>query len=202
MTTKERILIESMKLFSVSGFDSVSIRTIADAVGVGNSALYKHYKNKQEIFDAIVEESQRRYLAQCARVTSDIRSVEKLKEVCLEMFEYQTKNDWIVMFRCLLLIEKFKNPKIADIYKEFFVDIPIHNQVKIFESLMELGLMKKGNARVYAMEFYAPFYLYHFVENDETELKKLFEEHVSYYFDEHFIKENVNATDYKQKNSQ
>ena len=30
--TKQRILEESMKLFSVQGFDAVSIRAIADAV--------------------------------------------------------------------------------------------------------------------------------------------------------------------------
>lgn len=77
------------------------------------------------------------------------------------------------MFRQLLLLEKFKNTEVADIYKEFFVEIPIRYQMKIFETLMEQGLMKKGNARVYAMEFYAPFYLYHFVEHDETEIKKL-----------------------------
>lgn len=196
MTIKEKIIIESMKLFSVFGFDSVSIRTIADAVGVGNSALYKHFKNKQEILDAIVEESKSRYLAQCSRATTEIRGVESLKKICLDMFEYQTKNDWIVMFRQLLMLEKFKNPKMADTYKEFFVEIPVRNQIKIFETLMEQGLMKKGNARVYAMEFYAPFYLYHFVEHDEAEMNKLYEEHVSYFFKEHFIKERENETDH------
>ena len=45
--TKQRIIEESMKLFSVHGFEAVSIRTIADAVGVGNSALYKHFKSKK-----------------------------------------------------------------------------------------------------------------------------------------------------------
>jgi len=189
MTTKEKIITESMKLFSVYGFDSVSVRRIADAVGVGNSALYKHFKSKKEIFDAIVEESKKRYLAQCSKATSEIHSVESLKKVCLDMFKYQTKNNWIVMFRQLLLLEKFKNPEIADIYKEFFVEMPIRYQMKIFENLMEQGLMKKGNARVYAMEFYAPFYLYHFVEYDETEIKNLYEEHVSNFINEHFIKE-------------
>lgn len=190
MTTKEKILVESMKLFSVYGFDSVSIRTIADAVGVRNSALYKHYRNKQEIFDAIVEESKKRCLEQWSRAAGEIHGLDSLKKICLDMFEYQTKNEWIAMFRRLLLIEKFKNPKMAEIYRKFFVEFPIRYQVEIFESLMEKGLMKKGNAKVYAMELYAPFYLYHFVEHDEDEIKKLFEEHVSCFWNAYFIKEN------------
>ncbi|MDD6306271.1 MAG: helix-turn-helix domain containing protein [Clostridiales bacterium] len=41
--TKQKIIEESMKLFSVNGFHAVSVRAIADAVGVRNSALYKHF---------------------------------------------------------------------------------------------------------------------------------------------------------------
>ena len=188
MKTKERILIESMKLFSVSGYDAVSIRTIADAVEIGNSALYKHFSSKQAIFDAIVEESKQRYIKECSRyVTEDIRGVEAVKNVCISMFTYQSTDEWIVMFRRILLLEKFKNEKIASIYKEFFVDIPIKNLISIFEELMDKGLMTKGNSEVFAMELYSPFYLYHFVERDQKELKELFVEHVDNFFKEHFI---------------
>jgi len=196
MTTKEKIITESMKLFSVYGFDSVSVRTIADAVGVGNSALYKHFKSKKEILDAIVEESKKRYLAQCSKASAEIHSVESLKKVCLDMFMFQTKDNWIVMFRQLLLLEKFKNPEIADIYKEFFVEMPIRYQMEIFETLMDQGIMKKGNARVIAMELYAPFYLYHFVECDEAEMNTLYEEHVSNFINEHLNMEGAYETDH------
>ena len=191
MTTKERIIEESMKLFSVYGFEAVSIRTIADAVNVGNSALYKHFKSKQAIFDEIVEISKEKYLKKCAFVTSDIRGLESVKDTCLTMFVYQTSDEWIVMFRRILLLEKFKNPQIAAIYKEFFVDIPIRYQMKIFENLMKQGLMKPGNSEVYAMELYAPFYLYHFVDRDYKELKTLFIEHIENYFNQHFISQDA-----------
>lgn len=120
--TKEIILEKSLKLFAVHGYEAVSIRQIADEAGIGNSALYKHYESKQAIFDALVNELKQRYLKQCSSVNSNIQSVEAVKENCLKMFEYQTQNEWIVNFRQLLLIEKFKNPKMAELYKEFFVD--------------------------------------------------------------------------------
>lgn len=188
--TRDRILEESLKLFSVDGFEAVSIRTIADAVGIGNSALYKHFASKREIFDSIVEMQKEKYMEQCSTITSDIRGIDGVKKNCLSMFEYQTKDESIVAFRRLLLIEKFKDPYIAEIYKSFFVDIPLDNQVKIFEELQSKGLMIEGNPRVYAMELYAPFYMYHFVEHDDKELIPLFEKHLELFFESHFIKEN------------
>lgn len=196
--TKEIIIEEALKLFSEKGFEAVSIRTIADAVGIGNSALYKHFSSKQAIFDAIVESSKEKYLAQCKLVTSSIRTVDEAKKVCLIMFEYQTQNDWIVRFRQLLLLEKFHNAKIAEIYKEFFVDIPLNTEMEIFKHLQQNGMMVPGDTRVYAMELYAPFYLYHFVEHDYEELKKLYQEHIEYFFKAHIIPEKKGKEELKE----
>ena len=51
--TKQRILDEALWLFSQSGYDAVSVERIASAVGIKAPSLYKHFKSKQEIFDAI-----------------------------------------------------------------------------------------------------------------------------------------------------
>lgn len=188
--TKEIILEKSLKLFAVHGYEAVSIRQIADEVGIGNSALYRHYESKQAIFDALVNELKQRYLKQCSSVNSNIRGVEAVKEHCLKMFEYQTQNEWIVNFRQLLLIEKFKNPKMAELYKEFFVDIPLNTQKEIFIELQNQGLMTGGDPYVFAMELYAPFYLFHFVEHDYSELIEKYRTHAEYFFDAHFIRKN------------
>ena len=56
MNTKERIITEALNLFSINGYDSVSVRDIAKAVGIKESSLYNHFKNKQDIFDTIISE--------------------------------------------------------------------------------------------------------------------------------------------------
>ena len=56
MDTKKKILEVSLALFAQKGFDGVSVREIAKEVGVRESALYKHYKNKEDILDKIIEE--------------------------------------------------------------------------------------------------------------------------------------------------
>ncbi|BBF43616.1 transcriptional regulator, TetR family [Lachnospiraceae bacterium KM106-2] len=193
MTTKERIILESMKLFSVKGFDAVSIRAIAEAVGVGNSALYKHFKSKQAIFDAIVEQSKLRFQQQMESqkeiMKSSTMSVTDLKELCIHMFEFQVQDDWIVMFRRMLLLEHYKNPQMAQIYMEFFIESPIQIQKKIFTSLIEEGIMKDRNAEVMAMELYAPFFLYHTVGKKDENQKELFMQHVNNFYEAFILEE-------------
>ena len=101
--TRQRILEESMKLFSVSGFEAVSIRTIAEAVGVGNSALYRHFKSKKEILDEIVSYSVTYYLSMGQKQMMQIQNEEDLQKACKAMFDFQTQDEWMVMFRRLLI---------------------------------------------------------------------------------------------------
>lgn len=185
--TKEKILAQSLKLFSINGFEAVSIRTIADAVGIGNSALYKHYKSKREIFDSIVQMEKERYLKACSSAMEKMEDLDNVKKITLEMFKFQTTDESIVAFRRLLLIEKFRNPEIAKIYEIFFIDIPIQYQMKIFKKLQKNGLMIQGNTQVFAMELYSPFYLYHFVEFEPEKLFPLLKKHVEYFLEAHMV---------------
>ncbi|MGL6197298.1 MAG: MATE family efflux transporter [Lachnospiraceae bacterium] len=190
LNTKERILKESMKLFSINGFEAVSIRAIASAVGVGNSALYKHYPSKQAIFDAIVEQSKQYFLQYCSYVQSSINNMEDFVNMCISMFEFQIGDEWIVMFRRILLIEQFKNKAMEIAFKEFFVELPLTSQKEIFEKLMLDGVMKKKNPEVLALELYAPFFVYHTVKCDKERLMDMLRVHAEYFCLENFEKKN------------
>ena len=50
---KERILKESVKLFSEKGYHGASMRDIAAAAGCSLPMLYYYYKNKDELFYAV-----------------------------------------------------------------------------------------------------------------------------------------------------
>ena len=53
--TKKKIFENSIKLFTQKGYENVSINDIADSVGVWQSAVYNHFKSKQEILETIYE---------------------------------------------------------------------------------------------------------------------------------------------------
>ena len=64
MDTKQRILDEALTLFSEKGYANVFVGDIAERVGIKAPSLYKHYKNKRAIFDAIVELMNTRFAEQ------------------------------------------------------------------------------------------------------------------------------------------
>ena len=49
MNTKEKIFDVSLDLFSKKGYDSVSLREIAEEVGIKKSSIYSHYASKEAI---------------------------------------------------------------------------------------------------------------------------------------------------------
>ena len=52
-STKNKILLISIKLFSQYGYNEVSMREIAVAVGIKASSIYNHFDSKQSILEAI-----------------------------------------------------------------------------------------------------------------------------------------------------
>ncbi len=187
LSTKDKILLESMKLFSIKGYEAVSVRMIAAEVGVRDSALYKHFKGKQEIFDTIVEQSKQRFYRQYEEVLFQKKESFDFVEMCLAMFRFQTGDEWIVRFRQMLIIEQFKNNDIAQIYKELFVDMPVENQKKIFEELIRKGIMKDKDPKVLSMELYAPFFMYHTIGGNKEEQEACFRKHAQYFMENYFI---------------
>lgn len=181
MNTREKIIYESLKLFSVNGFEAVSTRMIARAAGVSDTAMYKHFKGKQEIFDTIIEICKERFLEERKKVDIHHLRWTDVEQICMNFFKFQIQDEWIVMFRRVLVIEQFKNPEMGSLYKSFFIDLAVDGQTKIFEELMNAGYMKKCNPRVLAMELYAPFFMYHTIQPDSEELLKELREHVTYF---------------------
>lgn len=179
MTTKEKIIFESLKLFSKDGFDATSTRSIARSINCSDAVIYKHFKSKQEILDAIIEICSKRLMQRSEQIKVEEMCWKDVENICLDMFEFQTTDEWIVPFRRLLLIEQFKNSELETIYREVFINKPLLYMEFMFEYLIKLGYMKQGNPKVYAMDLYSPFFMYHTIGGDNTEVIKTLKEHVS-----------------------
>ena len=50
----ERIMEEATRLFVTRGYHGISMREIAEAVGVSKAGLYYHFKDKEDLFIAIL----------------------------------------------------------------------------------------------------------------------------------------------------
>ena len=178
-TTKDRIIYESLKLFSKDGYDATSTRSIARSIECSDAVIYKHFKSKQEILDAIVEICSDRLAIKQQQVNITDMNWEDVENICMDIFVFQTTDEWIVPFRKLLLIEQFKNSQLEAIYRDVFINRPLSYMESMFGELIKLGYMKPGNPKVYAMDLYSPFFMYHSISGSNEEILKILREHVS-----------------------
>jgi AcrR family transcriptional regulator len=73
---KERIKREAMRLFVEHGVDAVSMRDIAEAVGMKAPSLYAHFRSREELIGALFHASYTEYgrvLAQAAAAPGGFR---------------------------------------------------------------------------------------------------------------------------------
>jgi len=55
MNTKDLILQASKEEFILNGYNNASLRNIALKCHISATAIYRHFKNKEEIFNAVIE---------------------------------------------------------------------------------------------------------------------------------------------------
>lgn len=170
MNTKDKIIEVALDLFSINGYESVSVRDISKAVGIKESSLYNHFKNKQDIFDTIILLCTEKAMNQYKNLKIDQTlqgdfaiynrmSEELLIQISLELFKFYVSDHDMSRFRKILIIEQFKNKNIQELYFKYFIDDAISFQTQLFHYLMEVGALKKSNPESVAYEFYSPIYL-------------------------------------------
>jgi AcrR family transcriptional regulator len=59
MSLKDRIVDESLKLFSLNGFWHTSVTDILEAAGTSKGGFYNHFASKEELFFAVLKYAQR-----------------------------------------------------------------------------------------------------------------------------------------------
>lgn len=169
--TKEKILLTALRLFARDGYEAVSVSAIAGELGMTKGALYKHYKNKRDIFDSIVErmyqmDAQRAKKYEVPEETFGKTplayykaSIDKIKVFSEAQFNFWTVDEFANNFRKLLTIEQYRNPEMAELYQSCLVSEPINYMEDLFHEMMEQGIWKKAEPKQLAIDFYAPLYL-------------------------------------------
>lgn len=134
MDTKQRILDEALTLFSEKGYANVFVSDIAEKVGIKAPSLYKHYKNKQAIFDAIIAEMNHRFEEQAHSLSisgtdpgadAEIYKTmdeDNLVKLGINLFKYYLHDSYTKRFRKMLTLEQFKDKELAKVYSQQYFD--------------------------------------------------------------------------------
>jgi len=191
--TKDKILTTALKLFSSKGFKATTVRDISGAMGVKQSALYNHFKNKDAILETLISN-----LTSSAIVTLfDNRDEHEAKNqgkallssigTTFKLLGFDGQNEALYK---LLMQEIFRNERIREIYNEHFYQENVKKLSGLFFGMMQEDLIKSSDPLLLANEFFSPLFFYQMQvtllkldKKSTSSVVSMFEKHVDYFWD-------------------
>ena len=189
--TKQKILKVSSALFSEYGFKATSVRKIASEVGIRESALYNHFKNKEEIFLCVAKEI---FTTPFSQNDGDMKESALKGKAFLQKFAMQYKlltfdKNNENMFR-LLMIELFQNRELREQFMNEFHNENIKILSEAFFIMMQNSLIRSADPMMVAYEFLSTLFyirlqitLLRFDGGSTTNLSTQFEKHVEFFWE-------------------
>ena len=142
--TRHRLLRAGLKLFSKSGYESTTVKELADEAGVNVSLVSYHFGGKENLYRACLQQFGQERLAATQRLLQPPHSLEELR-VRLRMFIEEFANTHIENAQtCQLIHRECEKPdSIAeDVFKETFLKL-FQTLVAFFEKSRETGFIRK-----------------------------------------------------------
>ena len=159
MSTKERILDAALTLFAENGYDGTSVEQIANVVGIKAPSLYKHYKGKEDILNALIDSAEERYEVMFGsedNIGKVPQSREEFIKVTIERISFTMRDPIIRKTRMLLVQEQFRNERISEATTRHQLDGVQRMFAKIIKGMMDEGIVVKDDPELLAVELTAP----------------------------------------------
>lgn len=196
MNSREKFISTATELFAKHGYSGVSIRDISNVLGMRESALYKHFSSKADLFDAIIQTAKEKLETYQKSIVIDGNSVKNtLINAQLGLFDLYTSDAFMNRFRKIMIISQYEDNESNKRYHEMFIDKSIRYYQEVFK---EIAAQKdlKIDTRIIAYELFAMTFLI-LQENDYEqnltkleESKKIIKDYINIFFDRYsFIEE-------------
>lgn len=89
LKTRDKLIEVARRLFVHKGMDKTTMNDIAEASEKGRRTIYTYFKNKDEIYDAVIESESEMLLRQLREVVAlEVSPVEKLERYLRVRFEF------------------------------------------------------------------------------------------------------------------
>jgi len=195
--TKKRILEVAIDLFSQNGYSAVSVREITKHVGIKESALYNHFKTKEQILETIyqifknaVEESALPKIEQLEYILQHTE-LEVFLQQGFEQFTRTVENPTLTKIWRILNIEQYRDQRAREIILTHIYERTIHFLEIAFRLLQENKKIKDHySPKLLAIEYQYPifsimteFLLLTFDNKETKELEQRVIQHIQYFTD-------------------
>ena len=192
-STKEKILDAAFELISTYGYKGASVRKIARAVGIRESAIYNHFKNKDEILKEIMKNLFSSPIDDFFDRKPVLESAKKGRRFLNEyvasfkLVSFDIKNE---KFFKIIILELMQNSEVRELFLKHFYQKNIKKLSQAFFVMMQEGMITYSDPMLMAQEFFAPLFYYRLqitllrMDNKPTNiLSTIFEKHVSFFWE-------------------
>ncbi|MBE6880947.1 MAG: TetR/AcrR family transcriptional regulator [Ruminococcaceae bacterium] len=177
-STKNRILDEALIMFAENGYKGTNLRELAAQLGLSKSALYKHYKSKEDIWNCLLDRMEGYYAQHFgseANLPLQPKSCEELLTLTVNMLRFTVNDPKIILTRKLLLTEQFHDERVKKLATKHFLEGTQKIFAKVFEGMMTDGLLKKDNPEMLSFIYTAPVTsLVHLCDREPENQEKIF----------------------------
>ena len=190
--TKERIFDISIDLFSQKGFNAVSVREIARTVGIRESSIYNHYKNK----DAILEGAFQYFKGELIKMRPpEVRNLENHGNITPEVFRQRAqltlnlfKNPKMEKLFRIISSEQFRDERARTIVLQYLLQEPYSFSKNVLKIMVKNGIIAEIDPEIKAMEFqytiFSLFMEYLLLRSEGSDIKRietLIEKHIDHF---------------------
>ena len=189
--TKERILETALEMFSQNGYNGTNIRELTAALGLVKSSIYKHFEDKEAIWNTLLDRMIAYYdehFGSAENLPPVPDSLEALVAMTMQMVDFTVHDEKIVMTRKLLTIEQFRDERARALATKHFLTGLSEMFTHIFSGMMDRGLLRRDDPAMLAFAYTAPISaLIHLCDREPEKTEEALKQVEA--FSRHFIRE-------------
>ena len=162
ISTKDRILDSALTLFAQKGYDGVGVDLIAENAGIKGPSLYKHFKGKEDILDALIDKAEKYYEMNFGSAKHPGKipsSTQELVKLSLERIQFTLQDPIIKKVRRVLAMEQFRSQRIAELAAKHSMEGIQGMYKKILQGMIDNGVIRKYDSALLSMELVSPISL-------------------------------------------
>ncbi len=164
--TRNRILEAAQRLFAAKGFDGTTTRDLAQAAGVAEGTLFRHFANKKAILIEVATQGWVEILTDLLTELSEMGSYKAVAQVMRRRIWNMQKN--VDMMRVCFMEAQF-HPDLRDRIQLEVIDKMTDVAEAFFQTAMDKGIYRQTDAKLVAKVFLGMFAVAGFSNNTVIE---------------------------------
>jgi len=161
-SSRDRILQAAQRLFARQGFDGTTTRDLAQAAGVAEGTLFRHFSNKKAILVEVATQGWVEILTDLLTELSEMGSYKAVAQVMQRrMWNFQKNAD---LMRVCFMEAQF-HPDLRDRVQSEVIGKMTDVAEAFFQTAMERGIYRPMNPRLVAQIFLGMFAISGFSHN-------------------------------------